>query len=65
MDADLVALGLLAIVVGIAVAVAARRLAPRLEAPEESFETLRFLTALITGILVALGLGLVLVGVLV
>ncbi|GAB7018481.1 hypothetical protein [Halostagnicola sp. A-GB9-2] len=65
MDVDLVALGILAIAVALGVGYAVRFLYPRLDAPEESLTSLQFLTALIVGILLALGIGLILVGVLV
>ena len=65
MDADLIALGILAVAVALGVGYAARYLYPRLDAPKESITSLRFLTALIVGILLALGIGLVLVGLLV
>ncbi len=65
MDVDLIALGILVIAAAICVGYAARYLYPRLDAPKESLTSLRFLTALIVGILLALGLGLILVGVLV
>lgn len=62
MDADLIGLGILATAGGIALAYVARYLYPRLDAPKDSLASLRFLTALIVGILLVLGLGLILLG---
>ncbi|SER70457.1 hypothetical protein [Natrinema salaciae] len=63
MDAELFAIGLATLTAGIAVLVAARRLAPRLDVPADVRRSIRMLIALIAAILVATGLGLVLVGV--
>lgn len=64
MDADLIGLGILATGGGITLAYVARYLYPRLDAPKESLASLRYLTALIVGILLILGLGLIFLGVL-
>ncbi|SFS68197.1 hypothetical protein [Halostagnicola kamekurae] len=63
MDADLIGLGILALAGGLAFEFAARYVYPHLDAPRESLSSLRFLTTLIVGILLVLGLGLFLLGV--
>ena len=62
MSAELLAFGVSALALGIGVLVAARRLYPRLEIPEEARSSLQVLTSMIAGILLLTGLGLVLIG---
>lgn len=62
MSTQLVAFGIIALALGIGVLVAARRLYPRLDVPEDAEASLRMLTAMIAGVLLLTGLGLVLVG---
>lgn len=62
MNAELLAFGLVAIALGIGVLMAARRLYPRLDLPEDAQSSLQLLTAMIAAILLLTGLGLVLLG---
>ncbi|QFU81629.1 hypothetical protein [Natronorubrum aibiense] len=62
MNAELLAFGASALALGIGVLAAAHRLYPRLEVPEETEASLELLTAMIAGILLLTGLGLVLLG---
>ncbi|MDQ2050109.1 hypothetical protein RBH26_06385 [Natronolimnohabitans sp. A-GB9] len=60
MNAELLAFGVGAIGLGIAILAAARRLYPRLDVPEDAEASLELLTAMLVGILLLTGLGLVL-----
>ncbi|MFA9425998.1 hypothetical protein [Natronorubrum sp. A-ect3] len=62
MNAELLAFGASALALGVGVLVAARRLYPRLELPDDAESSLQLLTAMIAGILLLAGLGLVLLG---
>ncbi|NUB90710.1 hypothetical protein HTZ84_14300 [Haloterrigena sp. SYSU A558-1] len=62
MSTELVAFGVSALALGIGVLIAGRRLYPRLDVPEDAESTLQLLTAMIAGVLLLTGLGLVLVG---
>ncbi|SIS08946.1 hypothetical protein [Natronorubrum thiooxidans] len=62
MSAELLAFGVSALALGIGVLVAARHLYPRLELPADAESSLELLTAMIAGILLLAGLGLVLLG---
>nr|WP_230198689.1 hypothetical protein [Halopiger djelfimassiliensis] len=64
MNVDLVAVGILAVAIGIGFLAAARHFYPRLGLSEDSLASIRLLTALLVGVLVLTGLGLVAVGVL-
>ncbi|GAB3667429.1 hypothetical protein [Halopiger thermotolerans] len=63
MNVELIAMGVLAIALGVGVLSLARRLYPRLAFEADTMETIRLLTALIVGVLVLTGLGLIAVGV--
>ncbi|RKD93478.1 hypothetical protein [Halopiger aswanensis] len=65
MNVELIALGVLVIALGVGVLSLARRFYPRLEFGTETMETIRLLTALIVGLLVLTGLGLIAVGIVV
>nr|WP_083822862.1 hypothetical protein [Halopiger xanaduensis] len=56
-------MGILAIALGVGLLSLARRFYPRLEFGADTMETIRLLTALIVGILVLTGLGLIAVGI--
>ncbi|ELY58991.1 hypothetical protein [Natronolimnohabitans innermongolicus] len=60
MNAELLAFGVGALALGIATLVAARRLFPRLDVPEDAEASLELLTAMLVGVLLLAGLGLVL-----
>lgn len=60
MNAELLAFGVSALALGIAILVAARRLYPRLDVPEDAESSLQLLTAMLAGMLLLVGLGLVL-----
>lgn len=62
MNVELIAFGLLAIALAIGLLSAARHLYPRLELSADALASIRLLTALIVGILVVIGIGLVVVG---
>ncbi|APX97110.1 hypothetical protein [Natronorubrum daqingense] len=62
MNAELLAFGLLSLATGIAVLVGARQLYPRLEVTADAESSLRLLTAMLAGVLLFAGLGLVLLG---
>lgn len=62
MNAELLAFGLMSLATGIAVLVGARELYPRLEVAEDAESSLRMLTAMLAGVLLFAGLGLVLLG---
>lgn len=62
MSAELLAFGVIALALGIGVLVAARRLYPRLDVPEDAQSSLQLLTSMIAGVLLLTGLGLVLIG---
>ena len=62
MNAELVAFGVLTLALAAGLLWVARRLYPRLDLSAEALETIRLLTALIAGLLVLTGLGLVFVG---
>ena len=62
MSTQLLAFGVIALALGIAVLVAGRRLYPRLDIPEDAESSLQLLTSMIAGILLLTGLGLVLLG---
>ena len=61
-NVELVAFGVLALAIAVGLLSAARHLYPRLGLSGDALETIRFLTALIVGILVLTGLGLVGIG---
>ena len=60
MNAELLAFGVSSLALGIAVLVAARRLYPRLDVPEDAESSLQLLTAMLAGVLLLVGLVLVL-----
>ncbi|MFP8951962.1 hypothetical protein ACLI4Z_03170 [Natrialbaceae archaeon A-arb3/5] len=62
MNIDLVALGVLTLVVGGGLLSLTRFLYPRLDLSEDGVASIRFLTALLVGILIFTGLGLVVLG---
>lgn len=62
MSTELVAFGVSALALGIGVLMAGRRLYPRLDIPADAESSLQLLTAMIAGVLLLTGLGLVLVG---
>lgn len=62
MSTELLAFGISALALGIGVLVGARHLYPRLDIPEDAESSLRLLTAMIAGVLLLTGLGLVLIG---
>ena len=62
MNAELLAFGISALALGIGVLVGGRHLYPRLELAEDAESSLQLLTAMIAGVLLLTGLGLVLVG---
>ncbi|RQG98832.1 hypothetical protein [Natrarchaeobius oligotrophus] len=64
MNTELIAFGTIAIAAGVGLLYAARHLYPRLDLSEEGLASVRLLTALIVGVLVLAGLGLVAVGLL-
>ncbi|ADD06526.1 beta-ketoadipyl CoA thiolase [Natrialba magadii ATCC 43099] len=62
-NVDLVAFGIIAIAIGVGALSASRHLYPRLELSEDAMATVRLLTAMIAGVLVLSGLGLVVIGI--
>ena len=62
MSTELIAFGGVAILLGVGLLAVSRRLYPRLDIAEDALESIRFLTALIAGVLLVTGLGLVLIG---
>ncbi|EMA30552.1 hypothetical protein [Halobiforma nitratireducens] len=62
MGTELIVLGTAVVAVGIALLVGARHVYPRLDLPDDALGSIRLLTALIAGLLLATGLGLVAVG---
>ena len=60
MNAELLAFGVSSLALGIAILVAARRLYPRLDVPEDAESSLQLLTAMLAGVLLLAGLVLVL-----
>ncbi|OIB57701.1 hypothetical protein [Natrialba sp. SSL1] len=62
-NVDLVAFGIIAIAIGLGALSAARHFYPRLELSEDALATVRLLTAMIAGVLLLAGLGLVVIGV--
>ena len=60
MSVQLLAFGVVALALGIGVLVAGRQLYPRLDIPEDAEASLQLLTAMIAGILLLTGVGLVL-----
>ncbi|WP_246998552.1 hypothetical protein [Halosolutus gelatinilyticus] len=62
MSTQLVVFGVVAILLGVGLLSAGRRVYPRLDVTEDSLESIRYLTALIAAVLLLTGLGLVLVG---
>lgn len=62
MNAELLAFGVSALALAIGVLVGSRHLYPRLELPDDAESSLQSLTAMIAGILLLTGLGLVLLG---
>lgn len=62
-NVDLVAFGIIAVVIGFGVLSVARHFYPRLDISEDALATIRLLTALIAGVLLLTGLGLVVIGV--
>jgi len=62
-NVELVSFGVGALICAIALLYAARALYPRLDVPEETLATIRFLTAIIIALLSLAGIGLVGVGV--
>lgn len=63
MNVELIAMGVLAIALGVGLLSLARRFYPRLEFGADTMETIQLLTALIVGLLVLTGLGLIAVGI--
>lgn len=63
MNVELVAFGVLALAVAFGLLSAARHLYPRLELSADALKPIRLLTALIVGILILTGLGLIVLGV--
>lgn len=63
MNVELIAMGILAIALGVGLLSLARRFYPRLEFEADTMETIRLLTALIVGLLVLTGLGLIAAGI--
>lgn len=62
MNGDLIAFGLVALALGIGALVGARHLFPRLNVPTDTESSIQLLVAMIAGILLLIGLGLVLIG---
>ena len=62
MSTELIAFGGVAILLGVGLLAVSRRLYPRLDIAEDALDSIRFLTALIAGVLLVTGLGLVLIG---
>ncbi|MEY7850530.1 hypothetical protein AB7C87_15180 [Natrarchaeobius sp. A-rgal3] len=64
MNVELVAFGAIALAAGAGLLYTARHLYPRLDLSEDALASIRLLTALIIGVLLLGGAGLVLVGIL-
>ncbi|WP_207890207.1 hypothetical protein [Natrarchaeobius chitinivorans] len=64
MNVELVVFGAFSIVAGFGLLYAARHLYPRLDLTDDALASVRLLTALIVGVLVLTGIGLVIVGIL-
>ncbi|MCW8173116.1 hypothetical protein [Natrialba swarupiae] len=64
MNVELVAFGAIALAAGAGLLYAARQLYPRLDVSDDALVSIRLLTALIVGVLLLGGAGLVLVGIL-
>lgn len=63
MSTELIVFGGFAILFGVGLLAISRRLYPRLDLADDAMASIRLLTALIAGVLLLTGLGLVLVGI--
>lgn len=62
MSTELIVFGTFAILLGVGLLSAARRFYPRLDMADDALASVRLLTAVIAGVLLLMGLGLVLLG---